>query len=374
MSEYRLISSDSHVFEPEDLWEKRIDPRFKDRAPYVAHEEDTDQWYADGDFKFAVVGANAQAGLRFENPDEITWKGRFTKVPLGGMDPHAHVRDMELDGVAGGVIYPSTGLGAFTIPAGDLLSAIFSAYNDWLGEFCRPYPDRLKGIAMINVDNVTEAVAELERTAKLGLVGAMISVKPLGRRYSHPDYAPLWAAAQDLNMPLSLHVATGRWRPNARNEADPVLEDPFVLLHDTNNVKVAIADMIFAGVFEDYPRLKAVAVEYEIAWAPYLLRRMDNNYTEKPVEQRGSRRFKNGALPSDFFRSNVSIGFQEDDLGIQLRHYVGVDALLWGSDYPHAESTFPRSREIVDRILQDIPEDEKAKIAGENTARLYRFN
>jgi hypothetical protein len=99
---------------------------------------------------------------------------------------------------------------------------------------------------------------------------------------------------------------------------------------------------------------------------------MDNVYTERAVGVRG-RRFRDGMLPSDFFRRNVFISFQEDDLGIQLRSHIGVENLLWGSDYPHAESTFPRSRQIVDRILQGIPETEQAMIAGANAARLYHF-
>ena len=109
MSEYTLISSDSHIYEPPDLWEKRIDPRFKDRAPYLAHEASTDQWYADG-VKFGIVGVNQQAGVRFDKLDEITVEGRYVDAPLGGMDPHAHVKDLDIDTVAGDVLYPSMGL------------------------------------------------------------------------------------------------------------------------------------------------------------------------------------------------------------------------------------------------------------------------
>ena len=124
---------------------------------------------------------------------------------------------------------------------------------------------------------------------------------------------------------------------------------------DTSNreydMREAVASMIFGGVFERYPRLHVGAVEFEVAWAPYFMGRMDNVYTERAVGVHG-RRFKDGALPSDFFRRNIFISFQEDDLGIQLRAHIGVENLLWGSDYPHAESTFPRSREIVARILR----------------------
>jgi len=370
MAMYTLISSDSHIIEPPDLWEQRIDRQFKDQAPRLVREGACDQWYADG-VKFGNIGTNQQAGLRFEAPEKLTAAGSMDTVPLGGVDPHAHVQDMDVDSVAGGVLYPSQGLTVYRVPDSQLLSAIFRAYNDWLADFCQPYPQRLKGIAMLNVDDVADAAGEIQRAARLGLAGAMIPLRPMEKRYDHPDYDPLWSAAQDLAMPLSLHVGTYRWWPgmNLANPSQDIVE----FTNREGDVRSAIAAMIFGGVFERYPGLKVGAVEFEIAWAPYFMQRMDNVYTERAVGVT-RQRFKNDALPSDFFRQSVFISFQEDALGVQLRSYVGVDNLLWGSDYPHAESTFPRSREIVDRILHDVPDEEKVKIAGTNVANLYHFN
>ena len=371
MSEYRLISSDSHIIEPENLWLDRIDRRYKDRGPRLLHEAETDYWVCDG-WRFGNIGVNQQAGLRFDTPEKLTVEGRMEGAPLGGLDPHEHVKDMDLDGVAGGVLYPSQGLTLFGVPATDVFSAACRAYNDYLAEFCAPYPDRLKGIAMINIDDVADGTQELERAARLGLAGAMISVSPI-LPYKHRAYDQFWAAAQDLEMPLSLHTATWRWKPGVDTgggAADDLDADSPNLDHDARQ---CIYGMIFTGVFERYPRLQVGVVEFETSWAPYFMNRMDERYLRKAVGVHGTR-FKGDALPSDFFRSNVFIGFQEEDLGIQLRHHIGVDNLLWGSDYPHAESTFPRSREILERIFEGIPEDDKAKIAGENTAKLYRFN
>jgi predicted TIM-barrel fold metal-dependent hydrolase len=212
MTTYTLISSDSHIIEPADLWEQRIDRRFKDRAPRLVHEGVLDQWYADG-VKFGNIGTNQQAGLRFEAPEKLTAAGSMATIPRGGVDPHAHVQDMDLDSVAGGVLYPSQGLTLYRVSDSQLLSAILRAYNDWLADFCTPYPQRLKGIAMLNVDDVADAVGEMQRAARLGLAGAMIPLRPMDKRYDHPDYEPLWAAAQDLAMPLSLHVGTYRLGP-----------------------------------------------------------------------------------------------------------------------------------------------------------------
>ena len=376
MSSYRLISSDSHIVEPPDLWQERIDPKFRDRAPHMVAEEDTDQWYVDGEHKFGAVGVAGQAGQRFEDASKLSLKGRFElNIPRGGWDPHAHVKDMDLDGVAIGFLYPSQGLFTWGIPDSALLSAIFRAYNDWLADFCKPYPDRLKGIGMVNLDDVSEGIGEMERCARMGMPGAMIATTPLEHRYDHSIYEPFWAAAQDLGMPLSLHVGCIRdkeWMPES--QAEMLNHDPVIFSsQELPSVQVSLAAMIFSGVFERYPKLRVGAVEFEVCWVPYFLNRMDDTYKHRVAGYSGHR-FQGDALPSDFFHNNVFVGFQEDDLGMQLRHIVGVDNLLWGSDYPHGESTFPKSREIVERIMKGVPEDEKAKIAGENCARLYGFN
>lgn len=371
MSDYKLVSSDSHIMEPPDLWLKHIDPEYKERAPHVVREGEYDQWYADGDIKFGIVGSNTQAGRRFEAPETIQSEGTYEEVRLGGMDPHAHVADMDLDTVDGGVIFPSMGLTTWVIPSSDLLSAVFRAYNDWLAIFCEPYPKRLKGLAMLNVDSVEEGVRELRRSHKIGLAGAMIPQKPVFGRYDNSMYTPLWEAAQELDMPLAIHIGTSRWTPAGAPTHGPDKG----LIEFTNqeyDMKDNVTAILYSCLFEDYPDLRIGIAEYEISWAPYLLNRMDRIYEERP--QRFARRYKDGGMPSDYFKSNMFLSFQEDDLGIQLRDYVGVETLQWGSDYPHAESTFPKSREIVDRILEGVPEDEKALIAGENCAKMFNMN
>jgi predicted TIM-barrel fold metal-dependent hydrolase len=189
------------------------------------------------------------------------------------------------------------------VPDSALLSEIFRGYNDWLAEFCTGEPKRLKGIAMINVDDVQEGVEELERCAKMGLAGGMVTVyPPEGKGYDNPMY-------------------------------------------DT--------------------------VEHELSWIPHFLNRIDYTYTQRVQQERY--RFEEAMLPSDYFRRNVFAGFQEDAMGIRDRHIIGVDNLLWGSDYPHVESTFPRSRQIIEEVLMDCTEEEKAKIAGGNAARIYHL-
>jgi predicted TIM-barrel fold metal-dependent hydrolase len=279
---------------------------------------------------------------------------------------------MQIDGIAGEVLYPSQGLFYFKVADSQLMSAIFRTYNDWLVEFCRTAPERLKGIAMINLDDVQEGIQELERCARLGLVGAMISeYPPEDRRYDSPEYEPFWAAAQALHMPLSLHTATRRQGVNS-GVARRTIRDASRRATKAFLPATSLCDMLFSGVFERYPHLKVAIVEFELAWVPYLLHSMDYTYRERHEE--ATYRFKDTLLPSDIFHRNVVLSFQEDAVGIRLRDLIGVDNMMWGSDYPHSESTFPKSREILAHILAGVPQDERAKIVGQNAARLYNFD
>jgi predicted TIM-barrel fold metal-dependent hydrolase len=367
-----IISSDSHVFEPPDLWTQRIDKAFRERAPRLQRVGDVDQVVIDDGRLFSGIGLISNAGARFDAPETISDHGRFEEVHTGGYDPVQHIVDMGLDGVHGEVLYPSLGLSLFKVPDSAFMSAIFRAYNNWLVEFCSTDPQRLKGLAMINLDDVQEGIRELERTAKMGLCGAMIAEYPAeARRYFEPEYEPFWAAAQALHMPLSLHTATRR-EGYATGAVARTLRDASRRATKAFLPALSMCDMIFSGVFERYPDLTVAIVEFELSWVPYVLTNMDYAYRERHEE--ASYRFANGMIPSDFYYRNIALSFQEDEIGIRLRDVIGVDHIMWGSDYPHSESTFPRSREVLDQILQGVPEDERAKVVGLNAARLYNFD
>jgi predicted TIM-barrel fold metal-dependent hydrolase len=367
-----ILSSDSHVFEPPDLWTTRIDAAFRDRAPRMQRIDGADEIVIEKDQVLSGIGLISNAGARFEAPETISGRGRFEDVHRGGYDPHQHLADMRVDGVAGEVLYPSQGLFYFRIADGALMSAIFRTYNDWLGEFCATDPSRLKGIAMINLDDVQDGIKELERAARGGLAGAMITEYPLEhRRYDQPEYEPFWTAAEALGMPLSLHTATRR-QGKIRGAGEKTLRDASSRATKAFYPALSMCDMIFSGVFERHPRLRLAIVEFELSWAPHLLSTMDYTYRERHEE--AMYRFKGDVRPSDFFHRNVVLSFQEDAIGIRLRDVIGVDNMMWGSDYPHSESTFPQSRKILAEILAGVAEDEQAKIVGGNTARVYGFD
>ena len=372
MASYRLLSADSHVFEPPDLWTNRVEPRLRNRAPRIVPEEDGDWWYCDG-HKMVSAASGAQAGRRFEEPGKLTFADRFENVRRGGYIPKEYIEDMDIDDVDGAVLYPTAGLFLYAVRDSEIVTASARTYNDWLAEFCQSYPNRLKGIALLNIDSVQAAVKELERCVKMGLSGALIPVyPPEDRSYDSPEYEPLWAAAQDLEMPLSLHVAT--IRPGPGQEISPrTFQAPAFLINVDHWVRMSLARIIISGVFDRYPKLRLGSVEHELSWAAHLLERMDYRYTQSAKGDLWYQ-FKEEMLPSDYFRRNSFLSFQDDALGIRMRDVIGVDTLLWGSDYPHQESTFPRSRQIVEEILAGCTEEEKAKIARENTARIYHFN
>jgi predicted TIM-barrel fold metal-dependent hydrolase len=367
-----ILSSDSHVFEPPDLWRTRIDKAFRDRAPRIERIDGGDAVVVEADQVLSGIGLISNAGARFANPETISAHGRFEDVHTGGYDPEQHLKDMAVDGVAGEVLYPSQGLFYFKVADTPLMSAIFRAYNDWLAEFCRTNPARLKGIAMINLDDVEEGVKELERTARLGLCGAMITEYPAeDRRYDQPEYEKFWAAAASLDMPLSLHTATRR-QGKIRGVGPGTLRDASSRATKAFYPALSMCDMIFSGVFERYPSLTLAIVEFELSWAPNVIASMDYTYRERHGE--AIYRFQGAMIPSDFFHRNVVLSFQEDGIGIRLRDVIGVENMMWGSDYPHSESTFPQSRKILGEILAGVPEEEQAKIVSGNTARIYGFD
>ena len=173
----------------------------------------------------------------------------------------------------------------------------------------------------------------------MGLVGAMITEYPAEeRRYDGAEYEPFWAAAQDLNMPLSLHTATARKGPN-RAAGPTSVRTASGRANKVFLPATSLCDMIFSGVFERYPRLNVAVVEFELAWAPHLLGTMDYTYIERQKE--ASYRFKGDVLPSDFFHRNVYLSFQEDGIGIRMRDVIGVDRLMWGRTIPTPNRPFP---------------------------------
>ena len=367
----RMISSDTHVIEPPSLWAERLDASIRDRAPRVVEEDGQQWWVCEGQRGLSFAGG-AQTGDRFRAPEGLRTAATFEEVRPGGYIPRRCIEDNEADGIWGSVLYPTEGLLLYTQADEALLDACCRVYNDWLAEFCREDSSRLKGVAMLNTDDVDRAVAEMERARGLGLSGAMIptAARPESR-YDDPCYERLWAAAEDLEMPLSLHLGANRVGATGVDKNMAKIRPTYFVTCELW-VKESLGDMIFSGVFDRYPRLKVGAVEHELGWIPFFLDRLDYTYTQRQGNA-NYYQFDSADLPSDFFKRNVFCSFQDDALGIRERHGIGLDNLMFGSDYPHTESTFPRSREIMSERLAEIPPAECEKIVFGNAAALYGF-
>src|SRR6201996_2323024 len=166
LSATKIISSDSHIIEPPDLWSAH-ETSLGDRMPRVVSEADGDWWYVDGKKTMSFLGI--QAGDRFEiDSHALRTSGKFAEVRPASYDPARYLAENEQDGIWASVIYPSQGLVLYAVPDTEVVSAAMRTYNDWIAEFCSHDPRRLKGIAMVNVDDIDEAVLELGRARSLG--------------------------------------------------------------------------------------------------------------------------------------------------------------------------------------------------------------
>ena len=314
-----LVSSDSHVVEPPDLWLDRLSGAALDRGPRVAREDDVDWWYVDGKRSNSFSGG-AQAGSRFDHAETLRIAASIRRGATGGLPPAAHLADNETDGVVGSVLYPTEGLLLYAVPDSELLSAMCRAYNDWMIEFCAHDPNRLRGIGMLNVDNPSEAAEELRRCAANRLAGGLIPVAlPPGTYYDDMAFEPLWRAAVDLKMPLSLHIGTERASKDGGGFTDDLRSlRPATMINQDHSVRNSLTDLILGGVFERWPTLHVGSVEYELGWAPFFVERLDYTYLQRP-RRKGWHRFDDpDVIPSDFFRRNVFVSFQSDALGIGL--------------------------------------------------------
>ena len=224
---------------------------------------------------FNIFAMGAQPGQRMEDAEELNQVESWENVRPGAYIGEEAVKDMDIDGLDVGLVYPSLTIFLYPfVEDSQLLTAIDQAYNDFAADFCQADPRRLKAVSVINIDDVQEGVEEIERCAKLGFVGATIPEYVAARSYRSPEYEPLWACAQDLNIPLTFHISTARVKAGRGWDRD--LRDPFdfanFLLHNADFwVRVSLTEAILSGVFERYPKLRIGVAEHELNWIPLLV-------------------------------------------------------------------------------------------------------
>jgi predicted TIM-barrel fold metal-dependent hydrolase len=285
------------------------------------------------------------------------------------MDKTKRIAEMAADGVSAEVLYPTHGLRVLSLEDPKLEAACVRVYNDWLIDYCQAAPDRLIGLAMLSMYNVDDAVKEMERCRKGGLLGSVIwQVPPSELPFTSDHYERFWAAAQGLDMPVNLHISSGHG--NSKQRASGFEQDRRSVNQKLSQIMDSLYDIIFSGVLERFPRLKLVVVENEIGWMPFVLEQWDYYFQRHGVNRAV---FPIKRLPTEYFHDQMYATFFNDAVGARLLSWWGEDNCMWSNDYPHGNSTWPNSREVIARDIGKFAPDRRAKLLRENVARLYNI-
>jgi len=352
----KRISADSHVNEPPEMFAERLPVSLRARAPQVATVDGTPALLIEGLRPRKLPAGRAPlAGEALE------------RAQAGGWDPALRMRDQERDGVAAEVVFPTLALQAcFASPDPTLQLALARAYNDWVAEVFGPHPERFAAAAVVPMADVPAAIVEAKRAARLGLRALFLPIQMPARPYNRPDYDPFWAAAQATGLPLTFHAGTGHEPRIERGAGGAVIN---YLLGSQADGAHLLCYLTMAGVLDRFPGLRVVTVETGSAWLAWIVTSMDEIYEKHHMWAQPKLSLK----PSDFIRRQAHVTFQNDPVGLANRHVTGVETLLWGSDYPHPEGTWPRSREALEAQLAGIPADEQAAVVGGTAARVFGF-
>lgn len=370
-----LLDADSHVSEPLSLWRERLPVKYRDIAPHMETEykgRPGAWWHIEADRQPHNVILGFGANKSIDELHELLKVFSYAGAHRGGWDPAQRLKDMDRDGVTGDVLYTTLGFRMFWIKDAGFQRACFQVYNDWLAEFCSHAPDRLKGLALISLYDPKLAARDLAECKKNGLSGAVIWASPPDDLPFYDDvYDPFWAAAQELAMPLSLHEFAGfqwvDWDSDAKKRA-------VAMGINSHEVERTFSTLILCGVLERYPGLKVVSAELNCGWLPYFLRRIDERFQARGVRSQGSPfATKLTLLPSEYFHRQLYATFIDDRFGIAHRHDIGIDNMLWSSDFPHSATFWPNSREKIGDDFREVSEEDKEKILVQNTATLYGF-
>ena len=355
-----IISADSHISEPPNCYIDHIEPAFKDRAPRLIHHEKYGDVFEVHGLKQPVpVALSAAAGKK---PEELRAGGvLFEDLPRSAWDGSCRVEDQDRDGVSAELIYPTVGMLLCNHPDSDYQAACFQAYNRWLEGFVSDAPSgRLFGLGQVALRSVDEGIEELEDAKKRGFVGVMMTGNPPEADYDDPMYDALWEAAVDLDLPLSFHILTSK--ADSLKQRGPKINGFLGIMRGCQDI---MGTFVFGGVFERHPKLKVVCAEADAGWVPHFVYRMDHAYKRHrfwmkcpPLEK----------LPSEYFLNNIYLTFQDDWTAFKYREDMNPRRLMWASDFPHSDSTWPWSQDIIKEHTQGMTQEEKDWVLHDNVA------
>src|SRR5439155_15538209 len=265
--------------------------------------------------------------------------------------------DQDRDGISAEVLYPSAGMSLCLHPDFDYKKACFDAYNRWLAEYCGAHPHRLVGCGQTAMRSPEEGIADIHRIKEMGLRGVMLPGEPAVDDYDSPVYDDFWRAAIDLELPLSFHILTtpsGRTRGPKANR----------FLSIVRGCQDIMGMLVLGGVFERHPALRVVCVEADAGWVPHFMYRMDHGAERHsnwlPPGQALSKK------PSEYFAENIYVTFQDDWTAFRQADDMNWRRLMWANDFPHSDSTWPDSQELLAQHITQLRPEQQRAILCEN--------
>jgi len=374
---YQRISADCHIdlcWLPPTLFVDEARPSMKQRMPYVTAGPQGEHWTTPSGANLGLKNGVGPTGApyvpgRHARVDRMAETGLYRDGARNirrVSDPHLRVRDMELDGVQAEVLYGILGA-ASRLGDTEAVNEMLRVYNDWLVDFCSHYPGRHLGLACLPYGDIAAAVKETYRAAGLGLAGLELSCSWDMQPMLHPCWEPLWQAVDDVGLPLHFHTFPNL-SPNAMRAIPPERRRAMffsVVSGFQMNLVNILSALMAANVFERYPRLRVAFGESGCGWIPYALERMDFEWED---------RFQDLGLtmkPSDYWRRQCKATFQFDLIGAKLVEDMGVETLMWGSDYPHGDGVWPESGRYIDAQFANLSAADVHRITCANAAEFY---
>ncbi len=359
---YNVIDADGHILEPIDLWEKYMDPAYTDRAPRLFVDTDgKERLRVEGKVLGSQRGLGLIGGIGARQGAVSDATMKYVDGRKGGFDPHARIQDLDLDGIDAAFLYPSLGLFSGAVEDPKLAAAMCRAYNRWLADYCAPYPDRLFGVAMLPMQSIDLAIAEMRFARKtLGMHGGFLRPNPYNNRMvGHPAYDPFWAEAQELDFSIGFHEGASSGMPTVGVDRFEGRGARHIISH-TMEMMLACLSVVWGGVADRFPRIRVAFLESGGGWIAPWLDRMDRHFDDQGFNDSGL-----STRPSELFQRNCWISFEpvEGSLSV-LADYIGPHKILWATDYPHPDGFFPGAPKLIADRPELSAETKRQILAG----------
>ncbi|MEZ5266770.1 MAG: amidohydrolase family protein [Acidimicrobiia bacterium] len=361
------ISADSHIVEPPNCYVDHIEPRYRDIAPRCdVNAKGAAAYTINGLTNPIPVGMLAAAGMTPEQVKEHK-RSNFSEITRAAWDPDERIAAQDVDGVGAEIIFASVGMVLCSHPDYDYKRACMQAYNRWLAGFCAAQPTRLFGLAQTAVSSVDEAIEDFVAAKEAGMVGMMVTGNPQHEDYDHPDYDALWECAVDLQLPICFHILTSRDYDAATALTSPRGHSANAFMNLIRGVQDILGLFVFGGVFERHPQLQMVVAEGDAGWVPHWMYRSDH------AAERWGRSMQRtiSRQPSEYVLSNVHFTFQDDRTAYELPSMVNSTCLMWASDFPHTDSTWPRSQDVLAAQTSHLTEEQRNRAVHDNAAEVF---